>query len=317
MLEGLEQGPAPGDDPHLGGSEPPPPGPGAERPGDHRPPRTRTDLGPGPGRAYVEVNGRREPCKALLHSLKDPLRARRARVPDPLPSVGAFPNRSATSGPAGPERSHLDRVGELSCEPTVGTERREQVKDVRTVEGPEPCEGGPELLDLPPGAGLPEAGRDRARGHSAFSEPLPGLPGAREGAGELLEAHVHRAVRSVRPLDLSGLHAPGTPPAESAGPVRRGAHSPRRGDREGRRPPGSKAVGPSEPRPLPRAVDRPRERTAPRAEQMHRVAGRREPTARSQDLLDIPEASADDGREQVDVDPGTPTARFSRPDGRA
>ena len=317
MLEGLEERAAPGDDAHLGGSEPVLPGPGTDRPDRHRPPRAPTDPGPGPGGAYVEVDRRREPREAPLHPREESRGARRARVPDPFPPGGRSAASPATPGAAGPEGSHLDRRGELPGEPTVGEERREQVKLVRTGDRAEPYEGRPELFDLVSGACLTVTGGDRARGHSALAEPLLGLVAAREGAGELLQAHVQRAAGSVRLFDRSGLGAPGTSPAEPAGSVRCGAHAPRGGDRERRRRARPKSVDPHEGRPLPRAVDGPRERAAGRTEQMDRVAGRREPTAGGEDLLDVAETSADDGGEQVDVDPRTPRARLSRRDGRA
>src|SRR5208282_3487037 len=215
------------------------------------------------------------------------------------------------------EGTGLDRLRELVPERRVRTERREDVEDVRPVESPERSERRAECFDLVRSFGRAVPRPDGPRRNPALAQSLPGLHRARERPGELLQAHVQCLVRPVRLLDVPGLHFPGTPTTEADRLARSGAHLPTGSHRQRHPRATADPVPALEGRPLPGTVNVRWERTSRLSVEDEAEAHAREMTSRGEDLLDVPEAAADDRRKEVDIHAPRSGGGFSRRSGRA
>lgn len=190
------------------------------------------------------------------------------------------------------------------------------MEDVTSIEGAKLSIRHIECWDLRMAHRAQSRGDARYR-NAPFSPALGGLFAARERPRELLEAHVQGSVGSVSVFDPSAFLGPRSGAPERLVACRRGGGSPARADREGG------LADPTQPSdammrgPLPWTRDRRGKRSPARAEQEEGESVRRQATTRTEHFLDVPEATADDGRKKIDVEPRTacregPPTRFGR-----
>jgi hypothetical protein len=125
------------------------------------------------------------------------------------------------------------------------------------------------------------------------------------------------AVGAVGRFDRPGLHLPWPPATVGDRPARGRAHPPGRGHGESASCVRRHTLGPLDGRPVPRTVDRPGQGVPGLPIEPEVVARTRQPTARGEGFLDVPETPDDDRGEEVDVDPAASGALVTRRTGRA
>jgi len=252
--------------------------------------------------------------ETLEHRREEPGGARRAGIPDPT-SVRTRSSRSVSRpGAARGERTALDGFRELPCEPGARLERCIEMEQVGPIERAEAHERPVELSNLPGEGGRPASSTDRPGRHPSLPVPLDRLLPTRERAGELLEAHVQRAVGSVRFLDVRALLLPRPSPSVRLSTRRCGADPPTGAHRQSGRRPSDDPRAAGERRPVERAIDGSGQRAASPSIEEERDTGALEMASAGEDLFDVPETPSHDRREEVDVNarrggPTTPVGR--------